>query len=110
MATASRSATRWSRFAANAHGKYAHPDDLQDKPSRPDSGFGRVPTDDKGSFKFTTIKPAAAAPAGGLQAPHINVTIFMRGLLAAPYASTFPRSCQRGRRGLQSVPPPGAGR
>ncbi len=70
-------------WQANAHGKYAHPDDPQDKPLEPGfKGFGRVPTDEKGSFQFATIKPGrVAAPGGGLQAPHISVTIFMRGLL-----------------------------
>ena len=70
-------------WQANAHGKYAHPDDLQDKPLEPAfKGFGRVPTDDSGAFRFTTIKPGrVAAPGGGLQAPHINVTVFMRGML-----------------------------
>src|SRR5262245_2727140 len=51
---------------------------------RPDgfSGFGRVPTGPDGSFGFTTIKPGrVAAPDGTLQAPHIVVAIFMRGLL-----------------------------
>ncbi len=70
-------------WQANAHGKYAHPDDPQDKPLEAGfKGFGRVPTDDTGAFKFATIKPGrVAAPDGGLQAPHINVTIFMRGML-----------------------------
>ena len=70
-------------WQANAHGKYAHPDDTQDKPLEAGfKGFGRVYTDDAGGFKFTTIKPGrVAAPDGGLQAPHLNVTIFMRGLL-----------------------------
>ena len=45
-------------------------------------GFGRVPTDDEGGFRFTTAKPGRVpAPDGTLQAPHIVVTIFMRGLL-----------------------------
>ena len=70
-------------WQANVHGKYAHPDDTQDKPLQPGfKGFGRVPTDDEGRFQFTTIKPGqVAAPAGGQQAPHLNVTIFMRGIL-----------------------------
>jgi protocatechuate 3,4-dioxygenase, alpha subunit len=70
-------------WQANAHGKYAHPDDTQDKPLETGfKGFGRVPTDETGGFRFTTIKPGrVAAPGGGLQAPHINVTIFMRGML-----------------------------
>ncbi len=70
-------------WQANAHGRYAHPDDTQDKPLEPGfNGFGRVATDDDGSFRFTTIKPGRVpAPNGGLQAPHLNVTIFMRGML-----------------------------
>jgi protocatechuate 3,4-dioxygenase alpha subunit len=70
-------------WQANAHGKYAHPDDPQDKPLEAGfKGFGRVPTDAAGGFKFTTIKPGrVAAPGGGLQAPHINVLILMRGML-----------------------------
>ena len=46
------------------------------------SGFGRVPTGPDGGFGFTTVKPGrVAAPDGTLQAPHIVVAIFMRGLL-----------------------------
>ena len=50
--------------------------------TRAGTGFGRVATDADGKFRFTTIKPGrVAAPGGGLQAPHVNVTIFMRGML-----------------------------
>ena len=46
------------------------------------AGFGRVPTGPDGGFEFTTTKPGrVAAPDGRLQAPHIVVAIFMRGLL-----------------------------
>ena len=70
-------------WQANAHGRYAHPDDTQDKPLEPGfKGFGRVATDDDGRFRFKSIKPGRVpAPGGGLQAPHLNVTIFMRGML-----------------------------
>lgn len=45
-------------------------------------GFGRVETDDNGEFRFTTIKPGRVpSPDGSLQAPHIVVTLFSRGLL-----------------------------
>ena len=45
-------------------------------------GFGRVPTQLDGSFRFKTIKPGrVAAPDGALQAPHIAVSLFTRGLL-----------------------------
>jgi protocatechuate 3,4-dioxygenase, alpha subunit len=45
-------------------------------------GFGRSPTDDKGMFRFQTIKPGRVpGPGGKLQAPHIAANIFMRGQL-----------------------------
>src|SRR5262245_31801007 len=45
-------------WQANAHGKYRHPEDAQDKPVEPGfHGFGRVPTDAEGRFRFITIKP-----------------------------------------------------
>ena len=70
-------------WQANAHGKYAHPDDTRDLPVESGfQGFGRVPTDEKGAFRFTTIKPGRVpGPDGAPQAPHINVLILMRGML-----------------------------
>ena len=59
-------------YAQDAH--CAQPDTFR--------GFGRVPTDDEGVFRFSTLKPGRVpAPDGTLQAPHIVVMIFMRGLL-----------------------------
>jgi protocatechuate 3,4-dioxygenase alpha subunit len=70
-------------WQANAHGRYDHPDDTRDVPLELGfKGFGRVATDAAGRFRFATIKPGQVpAPEGGVQAPHINVTIFMRGML-----------------------------
>ena len=70
-------------WQANSHGKYAHPDDRQKKPLEPGfRGFGRIPTDAKGAFRFSTIKPGSVpGPGGASQAPHLVVTVFMRGLL-----------------------------
>ena len=70
-------------WQANAAGKYAHPEDTQNKPlERGWRGFGRVPTDAKGGFRFSTIKPGRVhGPQGKLQAPHLVVAVFMRGLL-----------------------------
>jgi len=70
-------------WQANSEGKYAHPDDTQNKQIEPNfQGFGRVPTDDDGKFRFTTIKPGRVpGPDGKPQAPHLAVSVFARGLL-----------------------------
>ena len=45
-------------------------------------GFGRIGTNDEGEFRFTTRKPGAVhEPDGKVQAPHLAVVVFMRGLL-----------------------------
>ena len=45
-------------------------------------GFARCPTDDEGRYAILTLRPGrVAAPEGGLQAPHLNVMVFARGLL-----------------------------
>lgn len=44
-------------------------------------GFGRVPTDADGRFGFRTIKPGRVPAGAALQAPHINVSVFARGIL-----------------------------
>jgi len=70
-------------WQANSHGKYAHPEDGQEKPAEEGfQGFGRIPTAEDGSFHFNTIKPGRVpGPGEKLQAPHIVVSVFMRGLL-----------------------------
>jgi protocatechuate 3,4-dioxygenase alpha subunit len=45
-------------------------------------GFGRCPTDERGRYAIHTRKPGPVpAPGGGFQAPHIDVSVFARGLL-----------------------------
>jgi protocatechuate 3,4-dioxygenase alpha subunit len=70
-------------WQANAAGKYDHPEDTQDKPlDQKFRGFGRAATNAEGIYRFTTIKPGPVPGRGNaLQAPHINVTVFARGLL-----------------------------
>jgi protocatechuate 3,4-dioxygenase, alpha subunit len=70
-------------WQANAAGRYDHPADTQDKPTDPAfHGFGRAGTDQAGKYRFETIRPGAVPGRGNsLQAPHIAVTIFTRGLL-----------------------------
>src|SRR5271168_2996552 len=70
-------------WQANDDGCYDHPEDLQERVHDRDfHGFGRAATDERGRFRFHTIKPGpVAVPGPTLQAPHINVSIFARGLL-----------------------------
>ena len=70
-------------WQANTHGKYAHPDDHASQPlTKNFMGFGRMPTDEQGGFRFSTIKPGRVLHRdGSLQAPHIMVHIFARGLV-----------------------------
>ena len=58
---------------ANANGQYN---------SNDFSGFGRAPTDfESGLFFFETIKPGATAYRDGrMQAPHVSLSIFARGI------------------------------
>jgi len=70
-------------WQATGNGKYVHSGDIEHRPLEPGfRGFGRVPTDEEGRFRFTTIKPG---PVHGIrhaqQAPHLLVGLMMRGLL-----------------------------
>jgi protocatechuate 3,4-dioxygenase alpha subunit len=45
-------------------------------------GFGRIATNERGEFQFSTIKPSARRDEDGLMhAPHLAVVLLMRGLL-----------------------------
>jgi protocatechuate 3,4-dioxygenase alpha subunit len=70
-------------WQANAHGKYDHPEDTQDKPLEPGfKGYGRIPVSPEGLFRLATIKPGPVPGLNGKeQAPHLLISIFMRGLL-----------------------------
>jgi protocatechuate 3,4-dioxygenase alpha subunit len=70
-------------WQADANGKYNHPEGTWDESESPIfRGFGRMATCEDGSCVFKTIKPGQVpGPNGQLQAPHINVSIFARGLL-----------------------------
>lgn len=70
-------------WQANAHGRYNHPADPGPAPLDANFiGFGRSGTDEDGRYWFETIKPGPAPfDDERMQAPHICVTIFSRGLL-----------------------------
>ncbi len=71
-------------WQANAAGRYAHPGDDRAQPALEDGfrGFGRSGTAPAGRFELVTVKPGPVPwPAGGLQAPHLEIGVFARGLL-----------------------------
>jgi len=67
-------------WQANAHGRYAHPADVNPAPLDPDfQGYGVQMTDADGRYRFRTIKPAAY-PIGpmnldAIRTPHIHFDI-----------------------------------
>jgi protocatechuate 3,4-dioxygenase, alpha subunit len=71
-------------WQANREGRYDHPEDTREEiPLEPGfRGFGRCETDGSGGYRFLTVKPGPVPyPGGGMQAPHIDVSVFARGLL-----------------------------
>jgi protocatechuate 3,4-dioxygenase alpha subunit len=71
-------------WQANQAGRYADPEDTREEIPLDDDflGFGRCATDQSGRYGFVTVKPGRVPALGGaMQAPHIDVSLFARGLL-----------------------------
>jgi protocatechuate 3,4-dioxygenase, alpha subunit len=70
-------------WQADADGHYAHPADQRaGKRDHVFTGFGRSGTKGDGSFRFDTIKPGPVPGPGNItQAPHLEVSVFARGVL-----------------------------
>ena len=71
-------------WQADPEGRFAHPDDPRGAIGwEAFRGFARCPTDLEGNWSVLTLKPGAIpGPGGVLQAPHLAVSVFARGLLA----------------------------
>jgi len=53
-------------------------------------GFGRLPTAEDGTCEFETVRPGRVSDGqGGLQASHINVCLFARGLLRQVHTRVY---------------------
>lgn len=79
-------------WQANAHGRYRHPADERDEVALDEhfKGFGRAATDDNGLFWFETVKPGPVPGRGNsLQAPHVNVVVFSRGMLLHTFTRLY---------------------
>jgi protocatechuate 3,4-dioxygenase alpha subunit len=72
-------------WQADPDSRFDHPDDPRGG-ARPAvagfRGFGRCPTDGVGQYRIVTLRPGPLpCPAGGTEAPHLDVSVFSRGLL-----------------------------
>ncbi|MEU6701539.1 protocatechuate 3,4-dioxygenase subunit alpha [Pseudonocardia sp. NPDC046786] len=76
-------------WQADPAGRFDHPDDPRRAAAREGSeypgfrAFGRAPTDDEGHWSVRTLLPGPLPGFGDdpAQAPHIDVSVFARGLL-----------------------------
>jgi protocatechuate 3,4-dioxygenase alpha subunit len=68
-------------WQADPDGRFAHPEDPSGGAGVTFRGFGRALTDDDGRYGLVTLKPGPVPGPGGPQAPHIDVSVFARGLL-----------------------------
>jgi protocatechuate 3,4-dioxygenase alpha subunit len=68
-------------WQADPAGRFPHPDDPRG-PADGFRGFGRCPTGADGAWEIVTLKPGPVPGLNGaLQAPHVDVSLFARGLL-----------------------------
>ncbi len=71
-------------WQASPGGRFTHPDDPRGAPADGGAfrGFGRCPTGPGGWYRIVTLKPGPLpCPDGGTEAPHLDVSVFARGLL-----------------------------
>lgn len=72
-------------WQADPDGRFAHPDDPRGPVPggyKAFRGFGRCPTEIDGSFRIVTLKPGPLPFGDGrTEAPHIDVSVFSRGML-----------------------------
>lgn len=78
-------------WQADANGIYNHPADPNHAQVDPNfRGFGRAQTVANGVYTFKTVKPGMVAfDEDKMQAPHINVRLFSRGLLIHAYTRLY---------------------
>jgi protocatechuate 3,4-dioxygenase alpha subunit len=74
-------------WQADAQGRYAHPADGRDADFH---GFGRTGTDETGTFRIETVKPGSVTGSDARpQAPHLNITVFARGMPNHAYTRVY---------------------
>jgi protocatechuate 3,4-dioxygenase, alpha subunit len=71
-------------WQADPDGRFDHPDDPRGPAPAAARfrGFGRSATDPAGNYRVVTVRPGCLpCPGGGTEAPHLDVSVFARGLL-----------------------------
>jgi len=72
-------------WQADADSRFNHPDDPRGAVGSATPGFrgfGRSATDQGGRYRIVTVRPGPLpCPRGGAEAPHLDVSVFARGLL-----------------------------
>ncbi len=69
-------------WQADPDGRFDHPDDPRGAAGGGFRGFGRSATDQGGGYRIVTVKPGRLPTRdGGTEAPHLDVSVFARGLL-----------------------------
>jgi protocatechuate 3,4-dioxygenase alpha subunit len=69
-------------WQADPDGRYNHPDDPRASEAGDFRGFARAGSDAEGRFGIYTVKPGPVpGPHNTTQAPHLEVSVFARGVL-----------------------------
>ncbi len=71
-------------WQADPDGRFDHPDDPRGRAVAQGGfrGFGRSATNPSGNYQIVTLRPGPLpCPDGGTEAPHLDVSVFARGLL-----------------------------
>ena len=72
-------------WQADPDSRFDHPDDPRGAAPPAAAGFrgfGRSATDGAGRYQIITLRPGSLpAPEGGTEAPHLDVSVFARGML-----------------------------
>lgn len=77
-------------WQADSQGRFSDPQDKRAQPNSSFRGFGRIGTDKEGGYAFDTIKPGQVAdPDGKMQAPHLSLAVYARGLLLHLYSRIY---------------------
>lgn len=77
-------------WQADAQGRFSDPQDGRERANTSFRGFGRIGTSPEGAYTFETIKPGPVpGEDGAMQAPHIVMAVFARGMLQQLYTRIY---------------------